>query len=66
MSKGFEDKVHKLSNLAKKFVVDTVVSTELPPCIEHAIEALNKGEKSVSLWALYVGNISSWKRTDNR
>jgi DNA primase large subunit len=44
MSKGFEDKVHKLSNLAKKFVVNTVVSTEIPPCIEHAIEALNKGE----------------------
>jgi DNA primase large subunit len=44
MSKGFEDKVHKLSNLAKQFVVDTVVSTENPPCIEHAIEALNKGE----------------------
>ena len=44
MSKGFEDKVHKLSNLAKQFVVDTVVSTEIPPCIEHAIEALNKGE----------------------
>ena len=45
MSKGFEDKVKKLSDLAKKFVVvNTVVSTEYPPCIEHAIEELNKGE----------------------
>ena len=44
MSDGFEDKVKKLSNLAKKFVVTTVVSGAYPPCIEHAIEALNKGE----------------------
>ena len=44
MSKGFEDKVKKLSGLAKKFVVNTVVSTEYPPCIKHAIEVLNNGE----------------------
>jgi len=44
MSDGFEDKVKKLSNLAKKFVVTTIVSGAYPPCIEHAIEALNKGE----------------------
>ena len=42
--KGFEDKVNKLSKLAKKFVVNTVVSTEYPPCIKHAIEVLNNGE----------------------
>ena len=44
MSSGFEDKVKKLSDLAKKFVVNTVVTTEYPPCIKHAIEALNNGE----------------------
>jgi DNA primase large subunit len=44
MSKGFEDKVHRLSDLAKKFVVNTVVTGAYPPCIEHAIEILNKGE----------------------
>jgi len=45
MSDGFENKVKKLSDLAKKFVVvNTVVSGAYPPCIEHAIEVLNKGE----------------------
>jgi len=44
MSSGFEDKVKKLSDLAKKFVVNTVVSGAYPPCVEHAIEVLNKGE----------------------
>ena len=44
MSDGFKDKVKKLSNLAKKFVVTTVVSGAYPPCVEHAIEVLNKGE----------------------
>jgi DNA primase large subunit len=44
MSSGFEDRVKKLSGLAKKFVVNTVVTTEYPPCIKHAIEALNNGE----------------------
>ena len=44
MSKGFEDKVNKLSALTKKFAVNIVVSTEHPPCIKHAIEALNNGE----------------------
>jgi len=43
-SKGFEDKVSKLTELAKKFVVNTVVSTEYPPCIKRAIEVLNNGE----------------------
>ena len=66
MSKGFEDKVHKLSNLAKKFVVNTVVLTEIPPCIEHAIESLNKGENLSHSGRFYASYISSWKRTDNR
>jgi DNA primase large subunit len=44
MSDGFEDKVKRLSTLAKKFVVNTVVTGAYPPCIEHAIEVLNKGE----------------------
>jgi len=30
--------------LAKKFVVNTVVTGAYPPCIEHAIEVLNKGD----------------------
>ena len=44
MAGGFEDKVKKLSGLAKKFVVTTVITGAYPPCIEHAIEELNKGE----------------------
>jgi len=44
MPKGFEDKVNKLTELAKKFVVNTVVSTEYPPCIKHAIDVLSNGE----------------------
>jgi len=44
MSDGFEDKVKRLSALAIKFVVNTVVTGAYPPCIEHAIEVLNKGE----------------------
>jgi len=44
MSDGLEDKVKRLSALAKKFVVNTVVTGAYPPCIEHAIEILNKGE----------------------
>jgi len=44
MSDGFEDKVKRLSALAKKFVVNTVVTGAYPPCIEQAIEVLNKGE----------------------
>ncbi len=36
--------VEKLRLLSKKFSVPTIVSTEYPPCIKHAIDELNKGE----------------------
>jgi len=36
--------VERLVSLAKKFSVPTVVSTEYPPCIKHAIDVLDKGE----------------------
>ncbi len=36
--------VERLVSLSKKFSVPTVVSTEYPPCIKHAIEVLDKGE----------------------
>ena len=36
--------VEKLISLAKKFSVPTVVSTEYPPCIKHAINVLDRGE----------------------
>jgi len=36
--------VEKLRLLSKKFSVPTMVSTEYPPCIKHAIDVLNKGE----------------------
>ena len=41
---GFEKPVQKLLTLSKKFSTNTVVSTEFPPCIKHAIEVLEKGE----------------------
>ena len=44
LSKGFEEKVNKLTELAKKFTVSITVTTEYPPCIKHAIEVLNNGE----------------------
>jgi len=42
--KGFEDKVNRLVDLAKKFTVSITVSTEYPPCIKHAIDVLEGGE----------------------
>ena len=42
--KGFEDKVNRLADLAKKFPVSITVSTEYPPCIKHAIDVLESGE----------------------
>jgi len=44
MIPGFEIYVDKLKQLAKKFEVRTIESTEFPPCIKHAIEVLEKGE----------------------
>ena len=41
---GFQSHVEKLTSFAKKFNVPTIVSTEYPPCIKHAIEVLEKGE----------------------
>lgn len=42
--KSFEKPLSDLANLAKKFSMHFVESTEYPPCIKHAIEVLNKGE----------------------
>ena len=36
--------VERLVSLSKKFYVPTVVSTEFPPCIKHAIDELDRGE----------------------
>ncbi len=44
MVTGFQSHVEKLTSFAKKFNVPTVVSTEYPPCVKHAIEVLEKGE----------------------
>ncbi len=44
MVSGFQSYVEKLTSFAKKFNVPTIVSTEYPPCIKHAIEVLEKGE----------------------
>ena len=44
MIESLKKPVEKLSSLAKKFSVPTVVSTEYPPCIKHAIDVLDKGE----------------------
>ena len=44
MIESLKKPVEKLSSLAKKFSVPTVISTEYPPCIKHAIDVLDKGE----------------------
>jgi len=44
MVSGFQPYIDKLNSFAKKFNVPTVVSTEYPPCIKHAIDVLEKGE----------------------
>ena len=36
--------VERLVSLSKKFSVPTIISTEYPPCIKHAIDVLDKGE----------------------
>lgn len=41
---SFQKPTNDLVNLAKKFSMHFVESTEYPPCIKHAIEVLNKGE----------------------
>jgi DNA primase large subunit len=41
---SFKKPVNNLMNLAKKFSVQFVETTEYPPCIKHAIEVLSKGE----------------------
>ncbi len=40
----FRKPIDMLSNLAKKFTVQIVETTEQPPCIKHALEILQKGE----------------------
>jgi DNA primase large subunit len=44
MISGFQSNVEKLSLFAKKYYVPTIVSSEYPPCIKHAIDVLEKGE----------------------
>ena len=44
MVSGFQSNVEKLTSYAKKYQVPTIVSTEYPPCIKHAIDDLEKGE----------------------
>ena len=44
MITGFEEPVSQLMNIAKKFSTNTVITTQNPPCIKHAIEVLEKGE----------------------
>jgi DNA primase large subunit len=41
---SFKKPVSDLVDLAKKFTVQFVETTEYPPCIKHAIEVLSKGE----------------------
>ena len=44
MHDALKKPVERLVSLAKKFSVPTMVSTEFPPCIKHAIEELDNGE----------------------
>ncbi len=41
---SFKKPINDLVNLAKKFSMQFVETTEYPPCIKHAIEVLSKGE----------------------
>ena len=44
MVTGFKKSLEELSSLAKKYYVPTMVSSEYPPCIKHAIDVMEKGE----------------------
>lgn len=44
MFSGFKKQVDKMTKLAKKFSIQTITSSEYPPCIKHAINVLDKGE----------------------
>jgi len=44
MVSGFKKPLEELTSLAKKYYVPTMVSTEYPPCIKHAIDVMEKGE----------------------
>lgn len=41
---SFKKPIDTLLTLAKKFTVQTIETTEQPPCIKHALEILHKGE----------------------
>jgi DNA primase large subunit len=41
---SFKKHVDELVNLAKKFSVQFIETTEYPPCIKHAMDVLSKGE----------------------
>jgi DNA primase large subunit len=44
MVTGFKKPLEKLTSLAKKYYVPTMVSSEYPPCIKNAIDVMEKGE----------------------
>ncbi|GBF24328.1 DNA primase large subunit PriL [archaeon MnTg01] len=44
MVTGFKKSLEELASLAKKYYVPTMISTEYPPCIKHAIDVMEKGE----------------------
>jgi DNA primase large subunit len=44
MVTGFKKPLEELTSLAKKYYVPTMVSSEYPPCIKHAIDVMEKGE----------------------
>jgi len=44
MVTGFKKPLEKLTSLAKKYYVPTMISSEYPPCIKNAIDVMEKGE----------------------
>lgn len=44
LTDGLKKPLEALSDLAKKYYVPTMVSSEYPPCIKHAIDVMEKGE----------------------
>jgi DNA primase large subunit len=44
MVTGFKKPLQELTSLAKKYYVPTMISSEYPPCIKHAIDVMEKGE----------------------
>ena len=58
MVTGFKKPLQELTSLAKKYYVPTMISTEYPPCINHAID--NAVERKCSAFQIFTRSPRSW------